>query len=317
MNNNVQGFIDATESVNTQKVIRFVFKDISADNIENNSQIEMEQLIIDKKPSSYKEIITITYVLSTYFKWLKDNNIIDNDNAYQIVQSLDKKMLWKKSKPNAKKKFISHSQFNRIIHDISLYEDFNALYYESLFRAVYEGIYNDDLSVIKNLRKSDIDGNIVTLREDDGHIYKIKISERLAEDLIKLSNINEWQRRNRFGVCNVNMRGANIDSVFKIEDRNTSSDGSYRFAYYAKLRKIAKEYVEYSLLPLQLYTSGIMHRIKIELDKNDITLEEAFMDNSRNRIAHLIIQKELLRCNSSIEMGNFRELVKGHLDSFK
>jgi hypothetical protein len=113
------------------------------------------------------------------------------------------------------------------------------------------------------------------------------------------------------------MRGANIDSVFKIEDRNTSSDGSYRFAYYAKLRKIAKEYVEYSLLPLQLYTSGIMHRIKIELDKNDITLEEAFMDNSRNRIAHLIIQKELLRCNSSIEMGNFREIVKGHLDSFK
>ena len=45
-------------------------------------------------------------------------------------------------------------------------------------------------------------------------------------------------------------------------------------------------------------------------------MEEAFADNSRNRMAHLIIQKELVRCNSGIEIGNFRELVKGHLDSF-
>ena len=59
-----------------------------------------------------------------------------------------------------------------------------------------------------------------------------------------------------------------------------------------------------------------MHRIKVELRKNGISLEEAFADNSRNRMAHLIISKELIRCNSSIEIGNFRELVKGHLNSF-
>ena len=70
------------------------------------------------------------------------------------------------------------------------------------------------------------------------------------------------------------------------------------------------------MLPLQLYTSGLMHRIKIELERNNISLEEAFADNSRDKMAHLIIQKELIRCNSNIEVGNFRELVKGHLDSF-
>ena len=112
------------------------------------------------------------------------------------------------------------------------------------------------------------------------------------------------------------MRGVYPDSVFKIENRSTASNESFRFTYYAKLRKIAKEYLDHSLLPLQLYTSGIMHRIKVELEKNSIPLEEAFADNSRNRMAHLIIQKELIRCNSSIEIGNFRELVKGHLDSF-
>lgn len=307
--NNVERFIESIQVPNTAKVVRFVFKDVDV-NIEDYSLMELEQFILDLKPSSPKTIITIIYVLGMYAKWLK------NDNLYNMVQSFDKKLLWKKAKPNAKKKFISHEQYKTVTHEISVYEDFNALYYEALFKCIYEGIYNDDLSVIKNLRSSDINENIVTLHEDNGHSYKIKISDNLASELKQLANINIWERRNRFGICKVDMRGLHSDSVFKIEDRKTASSNSYKFTYYAKLRKIAKEYLEYSLLPLQLYTSGIMHRIKIELDKNEITLEEAFADNSRNKMAHLIISKELMRCNSSIELGNFRELVKGHLDSF-
>lgn len=315
MNENMERFINSIESQNSQKVAKFALKNIEG-NIENYNQMELERVILDKRPSSPKEIITIIYILSSYAKWLQEQGIIKNDNMYQILQSFDKKLLWKKCKPTAKKKFISYEQFKRIIHDIEMYEEYNPLYYTTLFQAIYEGLYNDDLSVLKNLRKSDINDNIVTLREDNDHIYKIKISERLAKDLIKLADINVWQRPNRFSVCNVNMRGVYSDSVFKIESRSTASSDSFRFTYYAKLRKIAKEYLEYSLLPLQLYTSGIMHRIKVELQKNNISLEEAFADNSRNRMAHLIISKELIRCNSSIEVGNFRELVKGHLSSF-
>ena len=233
------------------------------------------------------------------------------------MQSIDKNLLWKKAKPQAKKKFINNEQYQRVIKDIATYEEFNALYYELLFSCIWNGIYNDDLSVIKNLRASNIgDDGIVVLEEDNGHVYKFKIPEKLASDLKHLVSISTWQRPNRFGICNVDMRGIHSDSVFKIENRSTASNDSYRFTYYAKLRKIAKEYLEYSLLPLQLYTSGIMYRIKNELTKNGISLEEAFADNSRNKTAHLIIQKELIRCNSSIELGNFRELVKGHLESF-
>ena len=204
-----------------------------------------------------------------------------------------------------------------VIKDIATYEEYNALYYELLFNCIWSGIYNDDLSVIKNLRASDIEDNgVLTLREDNGHAYKFKVSERLAKDLKQLSNINIWERRNRFGVCKVEMRGIYSDSVFKIENRSTASQDSFRFTFYAKLRKIAKEYLEQPLLPLQLYASGLMYRIKVELEKNNISLEDAFSDNSRNRMAHLIIQKELTRCNSNFELGNFRELVKGHLESF-
>ena len=314
--NNIERFIESIEVPNTAKVVKFVLKDVDA-NIENYSPMGLEQFILDLKPNSPKSIITICYVLGLYAKWLQEQGITDNDNFYQMVQSIDKKLLWKKAKPNAKKKFISYEQYQRVIKDIATYEEFNALYYELLFSCIYQGIYNDDLSVVKNLRKSDIDDNgTILLHEDNGHSYKIKVPERLVKDLKQLADINIWERRNRFGICKVDMRGAYNDSVFKIENRSTASNDSYRFTYYAKLRKIAKEYLEYSLLPLQLYTSGIMHRIKVELDKNKISLEEAFADNSRNRMAHLIISKELMRCNSNIEVGNFRELVKGHLDSF-
>lgn len=313
---NIERFIESVKVLNTAKVVRFVFKDTDV-GIENYSPMELEQFILDLKPNSPKTITTISYVLGLYAKWLQEQGIVKNDNLYQAIQSLDKKLLWQKAKPNAKKKFISYEQYQMIIKDIATYEEHNALYYELLFSCIYYGIYNDDLSVIKNLRGSNIsDDGMVTLQEDNGHIYKLKIPERLARDLKQLSDINIWKRPNRFGICSVDMRGVYLDSVFKIESRNTASDGSYRFSYYAKLRKISKEYIGHGLLPLQLYTSGIVHRIKMELEKNDISLEEAFSDNNRNKMAHLIISKELIRCNSGIELGNFRELVKGHLDSF-
>ena len=317
MNENMELYISSVKSSNSQKVIKHIFKKIDAEDIENYNLMQIEQSIINALPNSPKEIITIIYVLSSYLKYLQGQGVIDNDNAYQILQSLDKKLLWKKCKPKAKKKFISNEQYQMIIKDIATYEEYNALYYELLFSCIWHGIYSDDLSVIKNLRSRDIGNDgVIILQEDNGHTYKLKVPEKLASDLKQLANINTWQRRNRFGICNVDMRGLYSDSVFKIENRSTASNDSFRFTFYAKLRKIAKEYLEYSLLPLQLYASGIMYRIKAELEKNDISLEEAFANNSRNKTAHLIIEKELVRCNSGIEIGNFRELVKGHLDCF-
>lgn len=310
MGKNIERFIDSIESSNSQKVAKFALKDVNED-LEKCTPMELEQIILNKKPSSQKEIITIIYIFSYYAKWL------DNDNLYQMLQSIDKKILWKKAKPNAKKKFINHKEYQTIIKDIAMYEEYNALYYELLFSCIWNGIYSDDLSVIKNLRASNInDDGVILLEEDNGHSYKFKVSERLAKDLKQLSSINIWQRPNRYGICNVDMRGIYQDSVFKIENRNTASNKSFKFTFYAKLRKISSEYVGHSLLPLQLYASGLVHRIKVELDKNKISLEEAFSKNSRNKTAHMIIEKELVRCNSGIEMSNFRELVKGHLDAF-
>lgn len=316
MNENIQKFIDSIEVGNTKKVVKHVLKNVN-DNIENYNMFDVENLILSMNPNSQKQIVTVVYVLSLYAKWLQEQEIVKDDSLYHMIQGLDKKALWVKAKPKAKKKFISYEEYKRIIHDIEMYEEYNSLYYTSLFSSIYYGMYNDDLSVLKNLRSSEISDGIVTLKEDTGHIYKLKIPEKLSDDLRKLSGISVWERRNRFNTCKVDMRGVYSDSVFRIEDRNTAnSDASFKFSYYARLRKIAKDYVEHTITPLQLYVSGMMYRIKDELESNGITLEQAFAENSRNRLAYQIIQKELIRCNSGIELSNFRELVKGHLDSF-
>ena len=315
MKTNVERFIQSIKVPNTAKVIKYVLENAD-ENIESYNLMELENFVLSLKPSNQKAIITICYVLRLYAKWLEDEKIVNNNNMYQMVQSLNKDLLWKKAKPHAKKKFISYEQFKNITHEIGVYEEFNTLYYELLFRCIYEGIYSDDLSVIKNLRSSDIGENIVVLHEDNGHTYKLKISQNLAADLKKLAAIDYWERKNRYGAFKVDIKGVYNDSVFKIENRNVDSEGSYKFSYYAKLRKLSKEYVEYNLLPLQLYVSGIMHRIKIELDNYDITLQDAFLNDIYNRTAHSIISKELVRSNYNVQLNNFRDMVKGHLESF-
>ena len=314
--NYTQDFIASVENDNTAKVIKHVLKSVDEDIREYNSD-EIEQLILNLKPNSPKHIITICHVLGLYAKWLYEKKIINNNNLYEIIQNIDKKNLWKRAKPNARKKFISYEQYKKIINDIESYEEYNALYFKTLFCCIYEGIYSDDMSVIKNLRASDVEQNIITLHNDNGYSYKIKVSNELAFDIKQLASIDFWERPNRYGLCQVKMRGIYSDSVFKVEDRTTASNDSFKFTCYSKLRKIADEYIGYPLLPLPLYTSGIMHRINYLLNKNNITIEEAFTDNSRNRIAHSIISAELLRCNNNVEIGNFREIVKGHIDVFK
>lgn len=312
---NIDRFIESIAVSNTAKVVRHVLGNVDSD-IEKYTSEEVEQFILALEPNSPKAITTICYVLGLYARWLQSKNNLDGHVLQNKIQDIDKQDLWRRAKPAARKKFISNSQYNQVLADIGLYEAYNPLHYQTLFKAVYEGIYCDDLSVLKNLRKSDINGNVVLLHEDNGNSYEIKISEQLASELSELAQTNIWERQNRYGLCRIGMRGIYYDSVFKIEDRKTAADRSYKFTFYAKLRKITKEYLEYPMLPFQLYISGIMHRIKVELATNGIPLEIAFSNNSRDRAAHTIISSELARSNYTAEVGNFREIVKGHLDSF-
>ena len=137
-----QRYIDSIAVPNTEKVARFVLGDVE-DDIENYNKKQLEDFILEKQPSSPKTITTICYVMSAYAKWLQDEGL-GGEMLLSNIQSLDKADLWKKAKPTARKKYLSHSEFLRVVRDINLYEEFNALYYSTLFSCIYEGVYNDD-----------------------------------------------------------------------------------------------------------------------------------------------------------------------------
>ncbi len=304
----------------TNRVAKNLFKKLCAlgygdDFLEKCQDVNsIEQIILKLSPNSTRSITTICSLLSAYA------NYTGNDIAYQMIKNIDRNLLWEKAKPNAKKKYISHETYLNVIHEISKNEkpkELNGFYYRTLFKVIYEGVYCDDMSVIANLKSSDIKGNIVELHTDDKESYKIKLPSDLIKDLKKLSHCDEWERKNRFGEFRVKTFGKYPDSCFKIENRKSSSETTYRFGYYNRLRKIAKEYIGYNLVPLQLFISGIMYRICLKLDENNISLDDAFADQNRDKKVSNIITAELLRCNHKIPVRAFREQVIGHLDVFR
>lgn len=309
MSDDFKKFVETLEAPNTIKVVNSL-QAIGKFNYSNCTHDDLEQIILSMKPNSLKTIITICYVIGLYARYLKD------DRLYQMAQDIDKSILWEKAKPNASKKFISHNNFEEVYHNIGVYEELNSFYFQTLFKCIYEGVYNDDMSVIKNLRASDINGNIVTLKEDNGHSYDMEVSKEFAIDLKELGKINTWERKNRYGVFQMKIEGLYPDSCFKVENRKGSSEYAYRYSYYRILRKIAKDYLEYNLLPLQLYVSGMMYRISLKLEEHNISLEDAFADQNRDRLVSKIISSELERCNCNTEVRNFRQIVKGHLEVF-
>lgn len=270
----------------------------------------IEQIILELHPTSIRSITTICSLVSAYAKF------IENNNAYQTIQNIDRNLLWKKAKPNAARKYLSHELYLNVIHDIGMFEETNALYYQTLFRVIYEGVYCEDMSVIANLRASDIHDNIVELHTDKGYSYKITLPKDLIEDLKELATLDEWERKNRYGIFKIKVSGKYPDSCFKIENRKNNSDTTYRFGYYNKLRKISKEYLEYSMSPLQLFISGIMYHICLELKNNNISIEDAFANENRNKTVTNIITKELSRCEYDIPVRAFREQVIGYLEVF-
>lgn len=309
MQGDFDGFIETFESSNTKKVVRSL-KKIGDYDYSNVTPTDLEQIVLSLEPNSPKSITTICYTMGLYAKHLGDNTL------YHMIDDLDRGAIWKLAKPNARKKFISHSQFKKVCKDIETFEEYNALYISTLFRCLYEGVYSDDMSVVKNLRSSNVTENVLALNPDNRKEYFLYVSDGLANDLAVLGSMNTWSRRNRYGECKIKTSGLYEDTCFKVESRSGSDQYAYRFSYYRVLRKIAKEYVGYGLLPLQLFVSGIMNRIKINLFENGIELEDAFSPNNKNRLVNKAISDELKRCNYDIEIRNFREMVNGHIDIF-
>lgn len=278
---------------------------------------ELEDYIVRLKPTSIPSVSTYCYVLSVYFKWCSDNKYCSKEQ-YEMVSDIDRGLIWKKVKPHVSKRFITNSQYLQILDDINKYEELNSLYYKTLYECIYEGVYGENLTEIRELRASDINGRLLTICHDDGTKNTFEISQSLADDLIELSGEEEWERNHRYGTCKIKLIGKYPDSCFKVEFRNncTDMDKAYRFFYYSKLRKIAEDYVGYKMLPLHIYQSGIINRICQKLVSKGIKIKEAFSENNKNPAIKQIIDEEINRVGYNISSADFRFHMISFMDMF-
>lgn len=306
--------MDANINEKTRNNYKFYFDaldrnniDISSDSIANMEQLE--NIFVQLGFNSFNSIISFRYVLKSYSIFINDKPL------FNLIRKIDIYRILEKIQGNMKHTFLSQSEFQDVYSTIGTYDEdtfyYNAVYYRSLFWAVYAGIFNEGLSVLKNLRASDIDGQSITLRDDNGEEWELDIPEQLVSDFITLVNDSVWYRKNRSGLCKIHTEGMFYDSVFKVDIRTPNSKYSYCSTYYTMLRRIAVEYLGYTLAPKNLFMSGLINRIKEQYGKSD----EEFRLGIKNSEPMLVelYRAEAKRCHYTVDFWNFRQTIMGRI----
>lgn len=308
MTNTFQSFLETLNSNSAKFAV--CYSAIGDEDYTDCTVEKVEEVILKLNPTSPRTITTICYLMTLYAKF------IENEQMVTAIKNIDRNIVWDKAKPNVSPKFISNETFREICSSIDTFEECNALFKRVLFQCIYEGVYNDDMSVLKNLRGSDIKGNIVTLKNNSKEMRQMEISDKLARDLIELGKISTWDRKNRYGYFNIETIGEYADSCFKFEVRQGSNGSQYKHSFYRIIRDISKDYLEYTLSPSNLYLSGLMYRVCEKLKDAGFDAEKAFVKHNNSSEISSIIETELRRCGYYSTVPNFKECLRGHTDIF-
>lgn len=303
-----QQFLDEKYSVLGSYRTAKSYCDIGNFDYTNCTLEQVENVILSIKPKTQKDITTITGVFRKYAQY------IHNDKLYLLLNNIDRNIVWEKAKANVPPQLINHSDYLEAYNAIGLYEELNTEYKQTLFRAIYEGIFSKDMSVLINLRGSDVHNGKVLLHDGETD-YTIPISYELSDDLVTLAKLTKLERKNAKGYFEVPAIGLYHDSCFKMESRIGRKPEYNRNSYYVVLRKLLKTYA-YGINPTRLFLSGMIYRISLELQKENITLQEAFKKENRNRTVGKIIGQQLELYNYHTLINTFRETVSGNLDIF-
>ena len=274
----------------------------------------IEEVIISFKPKNTRAITTIVNIMLQYARFLNDTHM------EEVIKSVNRTKLWDRYKDEVSGKFLSNKQYVDLCNQITINEPLNTLYKRTLFMAAYEGIYSDDLSVYKNLRASDIHGNIVTIRSDSGSVRDVEVSNVLAKCLIELGLINTWERQNAYGLFTVEISGAYSDCCFKLETRanSTSKPTAYKDNYYRLFRTVSNEYLGYSTTAKQVYISGIMYRVCKNIKAAGFNPEDIMREHKHSNSKNInnIFKEEFQRSGYTSSVANFKEYIRGYAEIF-
>lgn len=280
---------------------------------------EFKNFLIKLKPNTKNIIWDYKYITGEFVRWCIDKGYTDNKQLYEFIKSVSADDIWTLTKYDAPTKFLSDKQFKQLLESIDKNEEDNKLYYITLFQAIYEGIYGKNLYEISELRVSDIKGNTVTLRHENGTETRLQISNELINNLIKLSDINEWIKKGRGGSqYSQKLIGKYEDSCFKFVRKNdcVNEEVTIKKFYYRKIEKIYKEHLKFKLIAKDIYYAGIINRIIQQMKAKNYNLEESLIQyrNKGDIDIYNIFVNELKRVNCELNPSHFKNRILEYID---
>lgn len=315
MNQNYSEFIKSVPKNSQKTMIKYSW---IGDLDLNITAEELKQMVIDKQPKGKREITIILNSAARYARYCNNEYLL---SVIEEVRAMGRMNLWEIAKPNAEKTFISYKEFLIAINGINPNDpdegfEENTLYYHTLFWAVYEGIFNYDMSVLENLRASDIDleNQRITLRDNKDNVFIMdEMPEQLLNNLIQCSKLLYWEQKKRGNsIAKYDMVGRYPDACFKALSSRTKQN--LKAGYTAKLKKVTTTYFDGQISPTHIYYSGIAYRVAQRLKANDIPIEYAFKRNNNSFMQKAIIEQELKRSHYDNSVSKFKEIIDSHLE---
>ena len=320
MSERLQCFLDKVTSENanyglsTKWFAQKVQSVCDFDIVMDMSQDELSGLLIEVHPTNARSISCYLNMLRRYAAY------VGHERFIEISKGIDTTTIWNQynTSSDRKRRYLSHSEFQSMLFNMQMEDVMNVNYYITLMQAIYEGIYSDDMSALTNMRGQDVRGNIVIVRCDNKEPFELEITSDLAERLRELAELNRWERKNRSGEFTVAIEGNYPDSCFKVENRNYVVDRDYKDCYYRYIRKVVEmTELDFPLRAKNLYISGIMHRVKEQLESKGMTLEQTFAFKRRWGDDVEIVRKELERVHYPYVYRDFTKLVTGYIADFQ
>lgn len=282
------------------------------DKVMEMSADELTDLLIQTQPNSITEVRNLKGSITKYAEFYGNKEFV------KVAKQVDPLNVWVLycESGTKKQRFISKHAFDELIQEFQMAGELNSEYRVALLRCIYEGVWSDDWSVIINLRGSDVHGNVVTVRPDGRESFDLTVSDELAESLVELSRMNYTERQNRFGMFSIQTFGKYHDTCFKLENRK-DKEIDRKQCYWRECKKVYDVVgFEPRIKPRQLYVSGLIYKVKEELEKNGIALEQVFVYKGRHKVGVEIVNKVMEQHGYPYSYVDLSKMVVGHVNSF-
>jgi hypothetical protein len=306
---------DKYDSEDTRNVMKYIFYYSFGEELPRNKDLydfnldEIIKVITNSRPKSLSVAITRVRYISQYIAWAISPEInLRRDNLNPLL-NFDEGW-FKECVRTDVKQFISKTELDEIIGHLENYQD------KVVLQLLFEGIYGRESTELRNLKRTDIKGNIVTVYDD----YKeeprqvelsdeaIKIIEKADEETIyKLKNGLSDARSNEAEILDT-------EYVIKNTSRGRSqAERTKQNIILNRIRMVSELFDLPDLTPKSINRSGMIYmgyqlfKEKGKLEYEDFEkIGDHYGINKINNNGHILYNTTYLR--GFINEENIREL---------